>query len=377
MTNTLLEVRSGLRLAPVDTRCRHGFMLLMLLGGASVAHAQVGNATLDVCNQGTIAVNLFSAKEYHGLFSTELQVYGWTHIEPGTCQRVYWAHGEAASVGEGVYLGLATIERGEISGFYVDRAPDLGEDGEFWDGFTKFHVLAESHRQFCASLNGMNYAIDSNATLHCSTFHSDNTGDAPYVWLASALYFQPRLAGLCGQACPNDGKYFLRVAPRPNDYELHASAGTGAGVPVAPSQRDEPARSEPAETGRPALIPAPAGGETAPMKHHLIPPPPAAPAGGETAPIKHHLIPPPGAPTGGETAPMKHHLIPPPGTPTGGETAPSKPHLIPPPTASATAPTHAKAPLRDRFLVGLAARSVRTAVSGDRHMYTQIVHAPT
>ena len=251
---TLHQVRGGISLRRVNARRLHGFMLLILLGGASVARAQVGNATIDVCNRGTIAIDLFSAREDPGLFSTELQVYGWTQIRPGTCQQVYWAHGSPASAAPGVYLGFVTVEHGEISGYHVDRAPDLGDDGEFWDGFSKFRVLALSNKQFCVSLNGMNYSVDPHAVIDCANFHPANSGYARHVAIASALYFQPRTAGTCEVGCPNDGKYFVRVAPNPNDHNLHASAGTGAGEPAAMSQNDEAMDREKARAAMQRLL---------------------------------------------------------------------------------------------------------------------------
>jgi len=231
-----------------------GVILLILMVGGGVAHAQVGNATIDVCNQGSIAIDLFSAREDPGLLSTDLQVYGWTQIGPGSCQQVYWAHGSPASVAPGVYLGFVSVEHGEISGYYVDRAPDLGDAGEFWDGFSKFRVLALSNKQFCVSLKGMNYSVDPHAVIDCSSFHPANSGYAQHVGMASALYFQPRLAGTCGLACPNDGKYFVRVAPNPNDHNLHATAGTGVGEPVATSQNDEAMDREKAKAAMQRLL---------------------------------------------------------------------------------------------------------------------------
>ena len=188
-----------------------------------------GTATLDVCNKGTVAVEVVVAKKEDFSFVDSLDVYGWTHIPPGACKQVYEAVGGEKGAGLPAYIGFAIYERGQISAGTIDPVPDLGLMK--WTWISDVHVLTKADKKFCVSMAGASYQIRRDAEPDCSTFHPNHHDHGPYSPLAAAVYFQPQLSFFWDVTDKFEGgKYYLNVAPKPGDRNLHASKGTESGA---------------------------------------------------------------------------------------------------------------------------------------------------
>ena len=215
-------------------------LLLIALGVASTLHAQLLNttyATLDVCNKGTVKVDVATAIEQDNFpsFTPLWNVTYWTKILPGACKRVYYdrtGNGNQAT-GLRAYIGFGFFDaQGHFVTGTVDRVPDFGDVG-----LLNSKILTKTNTRFCIndSDNGMTYRIEDPLERNCATFHPGGNGDKtkPLYPFAAALYFRPETSYCPVYPAIGDcagGQYVLNVAPGPNDVDgnLHVLAGSSS-----------------------------------------------------------------------------------------------------------------------------------------------------
>ena len=108
-------------------------LLLIACGAASTLHAQpiTTFATLDVCNRGTVKVDVATAIEQDNFpsFTPLWNVAYWKGILPGTCERVYYDHTGNGNYATGLraYIGFGFSDaQGHFVTGTVDRVPDFG-----------------------------------------------------------------------------------------------------------------------------------------------------------------------------------------------------------------------------------------------------------
>ena len=205
-------------------------LLAFLVFGWSHAY---GDATLTICNKGSVPINVVVAiRDTLWPVVNSWGVSGWTSIAPGHCEIVYQEFAALA------YIGFAFFDsQNQFAGAgHIEQAPDFG-----WSGFTR--VLTKSDKRLCVQgSQGMSYKIrnDPTPTVDCASFHSGGNDRGGYVPLASALYFVPD-SRHCDAAYPgapstqvtcSGGDFYLNVKPTANDRELHASAGSESGKDV-------------------------------------------------------------------------------------------------------------------------------------------------
>ena len=206
-----------------------GMLLLILFSGAFPLHAQ----TLDVCNKGTVTVEVVVAtREGFALAPYYWAIKG-TPIAPGACENVY-------QTVEGQYhafigFGFA-YSQGQWGAGTVDRVPpDMGSS--VW-GLWPHPILSKAEKTLCVRRDKTHYLVDvDNPETDCATLRlggrGEDVGHGPFVPLAAVLYFQPEAARWYSDPILGGswigGKYYLNVAPKPGDRNVHASVGTESG----------------------------------------------------------------------------------------------------------------------------------------------------
>jgi len=221
-----------------------------ILSAAAPGNAQdVGYGYLTVCNKGTVAISVVSALEDRD-FGYRLDVSGWWALSPGDCQVVVRRQGFDGYSGERAapaYVGFAFFDaQHQGTAGRIDSAPDLGKWQNNWfqamtSGVMEGPVLTRSSKTLCVHRAQMGYRQTSESA-NCATLHAE--GDAgPFFPLSAALRFEPVVSWY--SSATNEmvgGDYYLDVAPRPNDLELHASAGSARehdGSDVAEDSSDD------------------------------------------------------------------------------------------------------------------------------------------
>lgn len=206
-----------------------GMLLLILFSGAFPLHAQ----TLNVCNKGTVTVEVVvAARKGMAVIAPYYWVIEGTPIAPGACEFVY------ADV-EGEYhafigFGFA-YSQGQWGAGTVDRVPDMGSS--VWS-FSPHPILSKGEKALCVRRDKTLYMLDvDNPETDCATLRlgdrGEDVGHGPFVPLAAMLYFQPEHARWYGDPILGGrligGQYYLNVAPKPGDRDVHASVGTESG----------------------------------------------------------------------------------------------------------------------------------------------------
>ena len=212
-------------------------LLLILLGAASPVRAQIEyhSATLDVCNKGTVSVEVVTARK-NELFQLYYEVDS-TTVAAQRCERVYSNYAS-----EPVYIAFGFADsKGQWGSGKIARVPDFGTHAVL---FRVVPVLSSSAKGMCARKDQTHYVVENDLPADCATFQPApmtiglrtvggvNVGHGPFLPLTAALYFGP-----VGQACPNlpgqgcyGGDYYLNISPSATDRELHAAVGTASGV---------------------------------------------------------------------------------------------------------------------------------------------------
>lgn len=211
---------------------------LVIFGGARLALAQdVGYADLTICNKGTVHVSVVLAAEADDLLSGyTLDVDGWYVVAPRECKHMVHIQGAAGEKTNPVFLGFAFFDqKGQFTTGRAAQAPDLGLWYSNWvqaaRSGTSGPVLSRSTQTICVSRDEIGYRITTRAAVNCATFRPAGSA-GPFLALVAALRFQPaasKIVPLGPELQSVGGDYYLNVAPKANDLELHASKGTESG----------------------------------------------------------------------------------------------------------------------------------------------------
>lgn len=210
-------------------------LLLILFGAALPLRAQIEyhSARLDVCNKGTVPVEVVTARK-NELFQLYYEVES-TAIAPQRCERAYSNYAS-----EPVYIAFGFADsKGQWGSGKMARVPDLGSNVVF---FRTVPVLTSSTKVICARKDQTHYVAQNDLPSDCATFQPSpvtiglrtvgDVGHGPFLPLTAAVYFGPAgqtCSNLPGQGC-SGGDYYLNISPSANDRELHAAVGTESGV---------------------------------------------------------------------------------------------------------------------------------------------------
>jgi hypothetical protein len=213
-------------------------MALILLGAAVPVGAQGVNdypwAHLDVCNRGTVSVEVVVAVKNQDLMRG-FDKYYWniegTPVAPGKCKTVY-----SESEAPGAYLAFGAYDaKGAWGSGKIAQLPDFGLHSVF---FREYPVLKSASKVVCARLDETEYNIPDDPQIDCAGLRltggiRKEVGHGAFFPLTSALYFEPE-----GQHCAGvgvgfhcyGGDYYLNISPSATDRELHAARGTESGA---------------------------------------------------------------------------------------------------------------------------------------------------
>jgi hypothetical protein len=212
-------------------------LLLILFGAAAPLRAQIEyhSATLDVCNKGTVPVEVVTARK-NELFQVYYEVES-TNIAAQHCERAYSNYAS-----EPVYIAFGFADaKGQWGSGKIAKVPDFGTHAVF---FRVVPVLTSSTKGICARKDQTHYVIENDIPADCANFMPApmtiglrtvggvNVGHGPFLPLTAAVYFGPvgqTCSNLPGQGC-SGGDYYLNISPSANDRELHAAVGTPSGA---------------------------------------------------------------------------------------------------------------------------------------------------
>jgi hypothetical protein len=181
-----------------------GMPLLIMWSGALPVDAQ----TLDVCNKGTVTVEVVVAerKDTLSVPGTGYWVITGTTVAPRTCQRVYdEGRGQFAGLKYPAYIGFGFADsHGQWGAGTIDRAPDMGASTTLW-GLTGPRILSQSEKPLCVRQDKTDYRTqDPLRQFNCATLTIPNSiGQGPYVPLTTVLYFQPEAPHWAGDPFTN------------------------------------------------------------------------------------------------------------------------------------------------------------------------------
>src|SRR5450631_4273094 len=88
-----------------------------------------GEATLTICNKGSVYINVVVAIEPDLFLGTVLDVSGWKNLSPGDCKRVYKEAGTYDNGAEHAYIGFSFADsQGRItSAGHIEQVPNFGQ----------------------------------------------------------------------------------------------------------------------------------------------------------------------------------------------------------------------------------------------------------
>lgn len=232
----------------MTTRISHPLANLLVLVGlcafaAGPARGASSDATVTVCNQGQININVVIGTEAPlPLFDHNLDVVAWLSIKPRECQQVYHGVGDYDS-GSGIeysYLGFGFFNaQKQMTAGHAARLPDLGY---FTHGG---RVLTAAGDHFCVRTSSVRYTIPEHAPLDCATFRSGANDPGGYTSFPTVLKIMPRPWG-CDDRLHTcySGDFYLDVTANPTSPEIQITgrvgdaeqpqqaAGAGSGSPV-------------------------------------------------------------------------------------------------------------------------------------------------
>lgn len=140
---------------------------LILLGAAVPVRAQPIDfpwARLDVCNKGTVPVEVVVASKNQDL-RRGFDKYYWaidgTPVAPGKCENVY-AHSQAP----GAYIAFRFADaKGQWGSGKIAQVPDFGVRSAF---FRQYPVLKSASKGVCARRDETDYRIDDDPQTDCA-----------------------------------------------------------------------------------------------------------------------------------------------------------------------------------------------------------------
>jgi hypothetical protein len=234
--------------------------VLIFLGFCMPSRAQLdpyAGAFLEVCNKGTVPVEVVVATRNEdvargGLFGslTGTEKFYWNiegiPIPPQICKNV-----NNNREGQPAYIAFGfTDAKGVWGSGKVAQVPDLGSVGRptLNNIFHEEKVLtAAAAKVMCARKDETEYNINDDFQTDCATLtltggRRAEVGHGAFFPLTSALYFYP-ITYKCSTSPYNynpctDTGYYLNIAPRPGDRDLHATPGSYSGADAEPRDPD-------------------------------------------------------------------------------------------------------------------------------------------
>jgi hypothetical protein len=206
---------------------RLGLLAIFFFAGSYAHSFDLSPATLSVCNQGTIAVNVVIGIQADLLFGDYLDVDGWRTLDPGECKEIYHRQGDPQSGAPRAYLGFGFSDsHGRFRPGYATQLPNLGQ---FPFGT---QVLASANDRFCVRDAGMVYRIPEHASLDCASFRSSSSDQGGYTSFPTVLRFYP-IPRTCssppfgGAFTCSGGEYYLNVKATADSSEIKIWSGIG------------------------------------------------------------------------------------------------------------------------------------------------------
>jgi len=218
---------------------------LLSLSTAPPAAAQEedqGPASLTLCNKGTRTVNVAFGLHDMVLVAPSLRVVAWQTVKAAECKDVYES-GSINYVPLPAYLAFAFMgPQGQVTPARVASIPDIGA----WEHRSAYMsarfpsgqgpALTRSTRQLCVSAEPQDYTVPFNAAVNCASPRPQGAQGARSPITAQVL-FHPSgrtcVSNVAGDLLCSGGRYYLDVAPKAGDLELHATHGDHADESVA------------------------------------------------------------------------------------------------------------------------------------------------
>jgi hypothetical protein len=227
----------------------HAALFLICFGYGLPLHAGqiIPNAepSLVLCNKGTVSVEVVVAtRKDDPTRSSILQMmqgtgkYYWSlesvTISPGACNKLPRNQAEPAYIGFGF-----TDSKGVWGSGKIAQVPDIGSVGRPTrdDLFHEDKVLTAATRVMCARKDATEYSMEDDFQTDCATVklsggRRTEAGSGPFLPLTSALLYHPdetQCSSALNVVC-SGAAYYLNIAPKPGDRELHATEGSAKGA---------------------------------------------------------------------------------------------------------------------------------------------------
>jgi len=209
---------------------------LSVVRSASAQEEDQGPATLTVCNKGNRAVNVaLGAHDFNPIAPT-LQVVAWQTVKPGACSDVY-AFQRTAYIPFPAYLAFAFLgPQGQMVPARVATIPDIGA-WTYRSTAMAFRfpagsgpALTRTSQLLCVAAGPVEYSIPFDSKVNCASQHPAGV-QGPLSPITAQIFFHPS-ARTCvrtvGDPICGGGRYYLDVAPKIGDLELHATHGDHA-----------------------------------------------------------------------------------------------------------------------------------------------------
>jgi hypothetical protein len=200
---------------------------------ASAQEEDQGPASLTVCNKGNRRVNVALGSHDLALVAPTLHVVAWYTVEPGACSPVYDFQ-RTAFIPLPAHLAFAFLgPQGQMIPARVATIPDIGS----WTHYSAYMAvrfpsgngpaLTRSSKQLCVSTEPVDYEVPFNSNADCASQRPRGVQGALSPMTAQ-IFFHPS-ARHCTTDLPEmrcrGGRYYLDVAPKTGDLELHATHG--------------------------------------------------------------------------------------------------------------------------------------------------------
>jgi hypothetical protein len=195
---------------------------------ASAQEEDQGPATLTICNKGTRAVNVALGAHDFDPIAPTLQVVAWQTVKPGACGDVYDFQ-RTVFIPLPAYLAFAFLgPQGQMVPARVATIPDIGAWTHRSDYMAlRFHegsgpALTRSSKRLCVGTGAVDYSVPFNSEVNCASQRGAPTTITAQIFFHPSARTCVRTVGdpICG-----GGRYYLDVAPKIGDLELHATHG--------------------------------------------------------------------------------------------------------------------------------------------------------